>query len=214
MLVHRTFQLIATVSLSVFVLTLPASRLAAQESQAAGAEWQPPSLPETFSAFAIVMGHVATGRTDSIMIRITRWSTPEERESLLSTIIEHPDDKDALRNALQEQEETGFIRGSDVGSRWPSERLRYAWQWLDEGTGNRRIVLALGRPIGGIELWASARTLQYQVSVIVLDVDKNGEGSGILSVGTKVSYDKELQRFIMENYSTEPVRLTNVRKTS
>ena len=159
------------------------------------------------------MGNIATGRTDSIMIRITRWTAPEERDALLATIIEHPEDREALRDALQKQEECGFLRGSDVGSRWPSERLRYAWQWRIEGTGKRRIVLALDRPIGGVELWRSTRTLQYNVSIIVLDIDENGEGSGLAAVGTKLTYDKELQRFVMENYSSEPVRLTSVRKT-
>jgi hypothetical protein len=200
--------------LAAFVVALPAGQLAAQETQTSGDKWEQPSLPETFSAFAVVMGAIATGATESIMIRITRWSTAEERESLLATIIENPDDKEALSKALQKQTETGFIKSSTVDGRWPSERLRYAWQWRVKGTGKRRIVLALDRPIGGIELWASARTLDYQVSIIVLDIDENGQGEGILSVGTKVSYDKDLQRIIMESYSTEPVRLTTVRKTS
>lgn len=212
-MLHRAFQVIAAVSLSAFIVTLPASWLVAQEAQSGGGDWKQPPLPETFNAFAIVMGAIGTGQTESLMIRITRWSTPEERESLLATIIENPDDEEALRNALQKQEETGFIRGTNVAARWPSERLRYAWQWRVEGTGKRRIILALDRSLGFVELWASARTLQYQVSVIVLDIDENGEGSGILSVGTKIRYDKDLQRFVMENYSTEPVRLTNVRKT-
>jgi hypothetical protein len=214
MIAQRPSKFVAPMILMACVLTLPASRLAAQEGESASAGWQQPPLPETFSALAIVMGNIATGRNERIMIRITRWTTPEERDGLIATIIEKPDDDEALRNALQKQEETGFIRGSTVGAGWPSERLRYAWQWVDEETGNRRIVLGLDRPIGGLELWRQSRALQYQITVIVLDVDKNGEGTGLLSVGTQINYDPDLQRFVVEYYSSEPVRLTTVRKTS
>ena len=90
--------------------------------------------------------------------------------------------------------------------------MRYAWQWR-EGK-NRRLLLALDRPIGFLELRRSGRTLDYGVSIIVLDIDGNDEGSGLISTGTKVTYDEETERIVMEYYSTEPVRLTNVRKTS
>jgi len=205
MTVNRVLRTATTTLVAVFVLSLPASRLAAQEAES--------GLPETFSAFAIVMGHIGTGRTEGLTIRITRWSTDEEREHLLSTIVERPEDEDALHDELQDQEETGFVRG-DAGTRWPSERLRYARELRDPETGKRRIVLALARPLGFLELWRSSRTLDYTVTIIVLDVDENGEGDGLLMAGTKVNFDREAQRFVLEYYSTEPVRLTNVRKTS
>lgn len=186
------------------VAAAPGSSLVAQEEEQ-------PTLPETFSAFAIVMGNIATGANTSIQIRISRWSTPEEREHLLNTIVEKGEDPDALRDELQKQDETGFIRTTNMRSRFPSERLRYAWQWRDGE--NRRLILALDRPIGFLELRRSGRTLDYGVTIIILDLDGNGEGTGLISTGTKVTYDKEAQRMVMENYGSEPVRLTTVRKT-
>ena len=73
--------------------------------------------------------------------------------------------------------------------------------------------MGLDRPLGFVELWDASRTLDYTVTVIVLDIDENGQGAGVLAMGTKVTYDPDFQRILMEYYSTEPVRLTNVRKT-
>ena len=189
--------------LAIGLTAIPATHLVAQEA--------PSSLPQTFSAFAVVMGNIATGANTSIQIRVTRWSTPAEREHLLATIIEKGEDPDALRDELQKQEETGYIRTTDMRTRFPSERLRYAWEWRDGE--NRRLVLALDRPIGFLELRRNGRTLDYGVSIIVLDLDGKGEGSGLVATGTKVTYDKEAQRMVMEYYSSEPVRLMSVRKT-
>ena len=153
------------------------------------------------------------GHTEGLLIRITRWTTDEEDDHLTATIIERPEERNALRNELQKQEETGFIRGNSVDADWPSVRLRYARQYREEGTGKRRIILGLDRPLGFVELWDASRTLDYTVTVIVLDIDENGQGAGVLAMGTKVTYDPDFQRILMEYYSTEPVRLTNVRKT-
>ena len=213
MTVHRTLRMMTAILLAGFLLSLPASKLAAQEAQSGGAEWVQPSLPETFNAFAIVMGHVGRGHTEGLLIRITRWTTDEEDDHLTATIIERPEERNALRNELQKQEETGFIRGNSVDADWPSVRLRYARQYREEGTGKRHIILGLDRPLGFVELWDASRTLDYTVTVIVLDIDENGQGAGVLAMGTKVTYDPDFQRILMEYYSTEPVRLTNVRKT-
>jgi hypothetical protein len=196
---------------AVMIILAVALMAAAPGSSLVAQEEEQPTLPETFSAFAIVMGNIATGANTSIMIRITRWTSPEERQHLLDTIVEKGDDPDALRDELQKQEETGFIRTTNMRSRFPSERLRYAWQWRDGE--NRRLILALDRPVGFLELRRSGRTLDYGVTIIILDIDGKGEGTGLISTGTKVTYDKEAQRMELEYYSSEPVRLTNVRKT-
>ena len=210
MIVHRTFQFVAAVLLAAFVVTLPAGRLVAQEAQSGGDDWEQPSLPETFNALAMFMSTSAARQTESLMIRITRWSTAEERDHLHATITENPD---ALRGELQKQEEAGFIRGAQVGTQWTSERLRYAWQWRIEGTGKRRVILALDRPFGMTEAFAQTRALENTLSIIVLDVEEDGEGDGIIAVGSQVIYDQDLERIVMKQYATEPVRLTNVRKT-
>jgi hypothetical protein len=209
-------------------LTLPSTGLVAPEKQEAKPEatdeWVQPPLPETFTTNALVMGTHATGAQTRLQIKVERWSTPEEREQLLAKIIElgEGDNRRKLAQdqakALQNQKECGFIRDTSpnpAASRrqFPSERLRYAWQWRVEGTAKRRLVLALDRPIGFMELYRSGRTLDYGITIIVLDLDEKNEGSGLLSLGTMVTFDQDTKRLTMENYSSEPVRLLNVRKT-
>ncbi len=106
---------------------------------------------ESFSAFAVAMGTsnppvLPPGQTTTFQITITRWTTPEERDALLAQLIENG--QEALIKALQKTEETGFIRATGraaARSTFPSERLRYAFQFPGE-EGRRRIVLALDRP--------------------------------------------------------------------
>src|SRR5262245_46252768 len=102
---------------------------------------------ETYEAFAVAMGTsnppvIPPGRATTIQINITRSTTDEEREKLFAVLIEKGQ-KDLI-DALQKQDETGFVRvvGSGAGLRnpFPSERLRYARQ-MDLGEGKRRIVL-------------------------------------------------------------------------
>jgi hypothetical protein len=39
-------------------------------------------------------------------------------------------------------------------------------------------------------------------------VDKEGKGQGKVAVATKISFDKKKNAIELENYSSEPVRLT------
>ena len=50
------------------VAAVPGNTLVAQEEQPTADEWVQPSFPETFSAYAIVMGNVATGRNTGMQI--------------------------------------------------------------------------------------------------------------------------------------------------
>jgi hypothetical protein len=205
------------------ILAFSSGELVAQEKQEAKDEWVQPTLPERFSTWAVVMGTHASGLNTRLQIKIDRWSTPEEREQLLAKIVELSDSKnrrvmaDKQAEALRKQKECGFIRATGAAAARrgsTSERLRYAWQWREEGTGKRRLVLALDRPIDFLELVRGGRTLDYGITIVVLDLDENNEGSGLLSLGTMVTFDKDTERLTLENYSSEPVRLMNVKKTS
>ena len=47
--------------------------------------------------------------------------------------------------------------------------------------------------------------------MIVLDVDKKGEGEGQLALAVRLALDDQ-NNLKIENFGTEPVRLTRVRK--
>lgn len=176
---------------------------------------------ETFQAFAVAMGTsnppvVPPGRNTSLQINITRWSTDEERNLLLTELIENG--AEAFVKALQKQEETGWARATGPTRRgarnpFPSERLRYAKEFKRED-GGRRIVLALDRFISMAEAIYQPRWRDYDVTLIVLDVDSEGKGEGQLAMGVKLGVDMEKRQLVIENFGTEPVRLMNVRKTN
>ena len=77
-----------------------------------------------------------------------------------------------------------------AGTSAPSYRLRYAWQ-VDRGGGNRR---------------------DYDVTLIVLDVNEKGEGEDQIALGVRLEYEPEGKRLVIENFGSEPVRLNNVRR--
>lgn len=183
----------------------------------AAAQDEEKEFRETYEAFAVAMGTsnppvIPPGRSTTLQININRWTTDEERGRLFLTLIDKGQ-KD-LVDALQDQEETGFVRVTGRASArnpFPSERLRYARQW-DLGGGKRRIVLATDRYISLYEQRNQPRTRDYDVSFIVMDVDAEGNGEGQLALGVQLGVDTEKKTLVVENFGTEPVRLTNIRQ--
>lgn len=48
----------------------------------------------------------------------------------------------------------------------------------------------------------------------MLNLDENNEGEGGMAIGVRLKFDNENNSLEIENFSSEPVRLTNVRRTS
>ena len=122
--------------------------------------------------------------------------------------------QEALVKALQKQEETGWVRVTGppslvTRSTFPSQRLRYAREIPGEG-GKRRIVLALDRPISMAEAMRQPRWRDYDMTLIVLDLDAEGKGQGELAMAVRLAVDQENKRLVIENFGTEPIRLTQV----
>jgi hypothetical protein len=74
-----------------------------------------------------------------------------------------------------------------------------------------RVVLVTDRPITMWEQANFTRTLQYPFTVIEMRLDPSGRGEGKITVATKITVDKSGQ-IVLENYSSQPVRLSNVRR--
>lgn len=171
---------------------------------------------ERFEARAIAMGTsnppvIPRGRSVTLQINVTRWTADEERETLFAQLKENG--QEGLVDALRDQDETGSTRVRNTASRsaFPNERLRYARQ-IDLGDGNRRIVLALDRPISMWEAARRPRWNDYDMTLIVMDVDENGEGEGQLAMGVRLALNEETNELSIESFGSEPVRLTRVRR--
>lgn len=177
--------------------------------------WGQDEVNETYDARALVMGTsnppvIPTGTTAVIQIKINRWSTEEEVDALHAILVEKG--HDGLVDALQKQEETGWVRarGMESLTNFPREILRYARQY--PMGDKRRIVLALDRPISFAEAVERPRWNRYDMTLIVMDVDSEGRGEGQVAMGARLSMDVPNDRLVIETFSTEPVRLMNVRR--
>jgi hypothetical protein len=174
---------------------------------------QTPTEKLRITAFAVNMSNIGPGANAVVEIRIDSWSTPQERATIINTMVEKGDD--ALLRVLQRARVVGRWNipgyvGPDIHQLRLGHDLHYAWQ-TPLPDGGKRIVLATDRYIGFVEARDSPRTIDYPFTLMELRVNKNGEGEGKMAVATKISFDKAKQTMELENYSSEPVRLQNLK---
>jgi hypothetical protein len=170
-------------------------------------------VPVRLSAFAVNMSNIATGTTAVMDINITRWSTPKEREDLITTMVEKGQDQ--LLRTLQRMPAHGRMRipgwtGPDPHNVRLGWDLRYTWNTPGED-GGQRIVIATDRYIGFWEARNNPRTEDYPFNLIEIRLDKSGKGVGKMAVATKIDFDRKKKTIVLENYGSEPVRLNEVK---
>jgi hypothetical protein len=161
------------------------------------------STPLRLSAFAVNMAATRPSASASIVeIQIDRWSTDQERQSLLDVL--RTKGADNLLSALQKAPRVGFIRTPDSLA-WD---LHYARATASDD-GGTRIVLATDRRMSFWELADRERSIDYPFTVIEIHLDRNGKGEGRMSIATRVTAGGD-GNIHLENYSVDPVRLQNV----
>jgi len=170
-------------------------------------------VPLRLSAFAVSMGTAAPGANAVMDIRIKRWSTQAERENLITTAVEKG--QDALLRALQKMPDHGRISipgwtGPDPHNARLGWTLHYAYVTPGED-GGYKIGIATDRYIGMWEARNQPRTIDYPFSLIEIRLGKDGKGVGKMAVATKIEFDKKKKQLVLENYSSEPVRLNEVK---
>jgi hypothetical protein len=176
------------------------------------AQEQEEKVEQTFRAFGVHMGAGAAGVLD---IHVTRWSTLEERKALVNSLVQNGQDK--MVELLREQKETGWIRTqSGAGMKgWPSVRLHYAYQF-PQPDGKRIVVIVTDRNIGTAEAMGGGRSTDYEVSAIMMELEKGEEGKeggqGTLFRAAKLGFDKEKQKLEIESLGFEPIRLTDIKR--
>jgi len=159
--------------------------------------------PEKYNATAINMGSGPSGAR-RVLVSVDRWTTPQDREKLLTVFNEKGPDK--LLDALVDSPKVGYIRLPNTLA-WD---LRYAFQ-TPLPDGGRRVVLITDRPISVEEARNNPRVSDYPFTLLEIHFTKEGVGVGKMSVATKISLSKDKMTIELENYGIEPVRLTEVR---
>lgn len=173
-------------------------------------------LPMNFQANVMVTQSGTPGpRSSMIEIRVREWTTDEEREQVLSEIKEASAQSNRNRNRAVAR----ALRGaSTVGSMnlqastgWP---IRYSRMY--QGTdGTVRIVLGTDRPVSFTEALNQASAVgDFDVTIVELTLDAEGNGEGVLSLGTEVRWNDEEEKLEVSNFSSQPIKLGNVRRTN
>jgi hypothetical protein len=154
-------------------------------------------------AFAVNLNSTGRASTGTLDINIERWSTPEEAARLRDILTEKGED--ALLEAVQKLPRMGSIaRTGNLG--WD---IRFAQQ-IPAAGGGRRIVIATDRPMSFWEAANQPRSADYAFTLAEVRLGPDGKGEGKLVPAAKIDYDKESNTLEIENYNTEPVRLTQV----
>ena len=163
-----------------------------------------PEPPLRMSAVAVNMSNVGRGGANVVDIEIDRWSTEAERDELIAAF--NAKGPDALLSKLQGTKRVGYMRLPNT----LGYDLHYARKHPGED-GGEQIVIATDRRVGFWEARNQPRTIDYPFTLIDIRLTAGGEGEGKMSVATKISYNKKKHAVELENYASEPVRLTTVK---
>jgi hypothetical protein len=161
--------------------------------------------PERFTALAVNMGTPGRPGAGTVEIQIDRWSTDAERDKLLTVLREQGPEK--LLETLQKLPRVGYIRtpnsiGYDLHYARKSE--------LPDNT--ERVIIATDRRIGFWEAANRPRSIDYPFTLIEMRIKPNGEGEGKMSVATKITTENDGKTIVLENYASQPVMLTAVKR--
>lgn len=163
---------------------------------------------EQYEANALAVDGPSGSKSAVLHINIYEWSTDDDRDEIIDAIKEATDNKRAYRavpEALRKLGKAGymFLAG---GQGWP---IRYAR--VIEADGKREIVLAADRPVTFSEVYSGSAVRDYDITLIVLKWEGSDKGEGVASVGTEVKWNEAESQIEISNFSSQPVRLGNVR---
>jgi len=162
-------------------------------------------IVERYVATAISIGTPGPAGAGTVEIGIERWSTDAERDRLMAVLLEKGPDK--LLDELQKLPRVGYIRTpNSIGY-----DLHYARKAPGED-GGEHVVLATDRYITFWEAANRPRTIDYPFTLIELHIGADGKGEGKMSIATRIMHDKKKNEIVLENYQSQPVLLTEVRK--
>jgi hypothetical protein len=166
------------------------------------------------SGWALNMSNIATGANQTIQIDINAWSTQSQRSHLIQTFLEKK--QSGLVRELEKQPELGRFRFPGYMGPDPNNimrlgtDIRYAMNQPGED-GGRRIVIITPRVIGFREAREQPRTVDYPFTLFEMRFDKSGQGEGRMAYATQITFDKGKNSVELENYSSEPVRLNQLK---
>ena len=161
-----------------------------------------PSLPAQYAVTAIGQSGRVAGKSFGATVYVQELTSNGQVQELEAT-LRHKG-QDGLVSALEGISDKG--RFAPTGSVGTGMRVARIHTTKD---GGQHIVLATNRPISFPELYNGTRSTNYKIGIVVLDVDKDGKGTGSFAPLCKVKFNKNNELEI-ENYGQKPFRLANV----
>jgi hypothetical protein len=159
-------------------------------------------LPMQFSATAFGDAGAMAGKSFGLDVYITAWTTDQQVKDYGSVLKEKG--PDGLVSMMEKSDDVGRLSPTGfVGS-----SFRFA-TYRQTPNGGLHIVMVTNRPMSFGELYRSGRSTDYQFGIVVLDVDKNGKGTGKLAPICKIKFNNKNELEI-ESYGQKPFRLVNV----
>lgn len=161
-------------------------------------------LPLRLRATAVNMSNVGRTGAAQIDIVVERWSTEEENAKLRDALVEGKGDR-LLTDLQAIRPRAGFVRRTGLG--WDLQAARV----IGNADGSRRILIATDRPIGFWEAANAPRSRDYEFMLLEIRLGKDGRGEGKVVPAAMVRFDAGTRTLEIENYASQPVRLTDVR---
>ena len=165
------------------------------------------ALPLKFSGVAVSIGTPGNPvGAAPIDITVSRWSTSGERQRFLQALS--GEGQSAALDELQDLKPVGTIRVNRQGL---SYDLRYSNVTPGED-GGQRIFLMTDRPISAWEAWAQPRYTDYPFTLITMNLDKNGRGSGTIVLAARITASENGRFVQVENYATTPIQFNDIKQ--
>lgn len=162
---------------------------------AAATEGRP--IPETYTATTADMTPAGT----TLKIEVMEWSGDDARANAVSALTSTDD----LKSALAALPTVGYLwrSGSGVGY-----SIKYAHRETTPNSGER-VTVVTDKPLGAYSFkpWVVEKTSaknRYDYSVIELELDQNGHGSGTTSLAADVTFDKAAHTISLQRDPATP----------
>jgi len=163
---------------------------------------QQPRVPAQYAATAMGQAGSAAGKTFGLKVSVEGITSDAQIQELLGT-LKHKGPS-GLVSAMDNMKDVGRVApDTSVGTGVRVVQIRAA------ENGGEHIVLVTNRPISFAELYQGTRSRDYPFGIVVLDVDKDGKGSGLFAPLCKIKFNKKSELEV-EHYGQKPFRLTNV----
>jgi len=171
-------------------------------AQTTGPAQSQPDVKAQYAAVAIGQSGSTSGKTFGLTVYVQELTSDGDVQELAATLKNKG--QDGLVKALEDIKDKGRVAPTgSVGTGMRVVRIRPLKD------GGQHIVLVTNRPISFPELYNGTRSRDYQFGIVVLNVDKDGKGTGSFAPLCKIKFNKKNELEI-EHYGQKPFRLANV----